>query len=221
MSGPNSQPEFKFKLPERLPEMSDNSYTAFILGALTTRLKMEKRTLVNNPDGRAENVAEHAFMLSVVAPQLAELLYPDLDVNLVARYGIVHDMAEAYVGDTPTYDIDANGLQAKYDLEAIGLAKLLADYSSIPSFVKLVKDYEDQIIPEARFVRVADKLMPLVVHFCDQGVTLRSYITPEGLQANADYQSALLRSHYPEFGKLIDVRDELSSLLAANMWPKE
>jgi hypothetical protein len=87
-----------FQPPARLPGMSGIAYTALQLAALSSRLALENRTLVNHITGRPENVAEHSNMLAIVAPGIAELYYPELDANLISRFASIHDAVEAYEG---------------------------------------------------------------------------------------------------------------------------
>ena len=184
------------------------------LSEISERLANEPRTLVNHLDGRPENVAEHSNMLAVIAPAIAEEFYPELDANLVARYASVHDIVEAYVGDTPTHNISADGLLSKEALEKIGLEKLKSDFAHLPKFAAFIESYEEQVVPEARFVRVLDKSMPAAMHFADQGAVLRSYISKEEVMQNSDERSAALRAQYPEYETLIALREELSRKMA-------
>jgi putative hydrolase of HD superfamily len=207
-----ASPTFLFQLSAPLTDASDIAQTTLHLAEIAGRLALEERTLVTHPTGRAENVAEHSNMLAIIAPALAEKYYPDLDANLVARYAPIHDIVEAYVGDTPTHDISAEGLTAKERLEKWGLEQLLADFAWLPSFTALVESYEVQQVPEARFVRVCDKLMPLLVHFVEKGKTLRASITAEALLQNSTERAAALRRQYPEFETIIRLREELAEL---------
>jgi 5'-deoxynucleotidase YfbR-like HD superfamily hydrolase len=187
------------------------------LGSIAGELAREERTLVNHPDGRAENVAEHSSMLSIVAPALAELYYPELDANLTARLATIHDILETYTRDTPTHKFEEVDLAAKEKLEAKALAQLKLDFAGLPGFVRLVEIYEEQQIPEARFVRVVDKLMPILVHFNDQGATLRSYTDREHMFRVPSAKNQYLRSLYPEFEELIQLREELTRLAAEHL----
>ena len=210
--------EFLYKIPPSRDDASDIANIALKLSSISNRLANEDRTAVNHFSGRAENVAEHSMMLSLVAPIIAEYLYPELDPNLISRFASIHDIVEAYSGDTPTHIISTQDLKDKEILEKTALEKLTQDFSDIPGFVSLVNDYEDQIIPEARFVRVLDKSMPLLVHFSDNGATLRSYNTPEGVRNNSSERSKWLRKDYPEFIKIIELREELANLAAEHLF---
>lgn len=198
--------------------MSAITYTALQLSALSSRLALEDRTLVNHITGRAENVAEHSFMLTIIAPVIAELYYPDLDANLISRFASVHDAIEAYVGDIATHDIDANGLKQKADVEAKGLERLKEDFALMPSFLQIIEQYELQTLPEARFVRVIDKWMPILVHFNDEGATVRSYTNPKKLVEDYKFHADRLRREYPDFKELIDIREELTCLAGKHLF---
>jgi 5'-deoxynucleotidase YfbR-like HD superfamily hydrolase len=207
-----------FQTPAKIPGISDIAYTALQLAALSSRLALEDRTLVNHATGRAENVAEHSHMLSIVAPAIAEKYYPRLDANLIGRFATIHDAVEAYVGDTATHDISIDGLRQKDKLEARGLRRLKRDFAALPDFLKLVGQYEAQELAEARFVRVIDKWTPVLVHFADKGATLRSYTNPDDVVNNYSSHADRLKKQYPDFVELVSIREELTSLAGKHLF---
>lgn len=192
---------------------------AIRLSELAEALALEDRTLVRHKPGRIENVAEHSLMLAIMAPAIAEVYYPDLDPGLVARFAAIHDAVEAYVGDTPTYEISDDDLKLKVALEEKGLEQLRQDYAAYSQFIDLVQAYEDQRVAEARFVRVIDKWAPLLIHLMEGGSTLRSHFTAEELQDNSDRRAAALLQEYPEYSDLIDTRQELATLAIKHLYP--
>jgi 5'-deoxynucleotidase YfbR-like HD superfamily hydrolase len=154
-------------------------------------------------------------MLAIVAPAIAETFMPELDENLVARFAAVHDALEAYVGDTPTHEITPEDLVAKAEREAKGLAQFMQEYAAYPKFVALIEAYETQELPEARFVRMVDKLMPLLVHVNDGGVGLRrAGFTPEAIRQNARERADTYKAAYPDMAHIVDIRTELSNYVA-------
>lgn len=207
-----------FQLPVRLNGISDMAYVALQLAALSSRLALEERVLVNHITGRAENVAEHSAMLAIVAPAIAEMYYPDLDANLVGRFAAIHDAVEAYVGDTATHIISEQGLRQKAAREAKGLERLKKDFAALPPFIRLVEQYEAQSIAEARFVRVIDKWTPILVHFADKGATLRSYSDPDDLLENFASRAVRLKEQFPDWLELVAVREELTDLAARHLF---
>lgn len=208
---------FKFALPGPITGASDAAQTALRLASIASRLALEDRTRVNHPTGRPENVAEHSNMLGIIIPALAEIYYPKLDANLIARFAHVHDIIEAYVGDTPTDEFSEQLFADKEALERRGHQQLKQDFQWITGFVGLVDRYEEQIEPEARCLRVGDKLMPLLVHFNDGGATLRTINTRDSLLRNSAERAALLRKDYPEFETFIALREELSELATTHL----
>ena len=206
------------RLPKKIPGLSNIARSALDLAALSSRLALEERTLVNHATGRAENVAEHSAMLAIVAPAIAEQYYPDLDANLVSRFAAVHDAVEAYVGDTATHLAGAQELQQKADQEAQGLRQLKQDFAELPKFIEIIEQYETQTVAEARFVRVLDKWTPILLHFADRGATLRAYTDPDELLANYAPRAARLKQQFPEFIELVEVREELTRLAAKHLF---
>lgn len=207
-----------FQLPTKPFNASDIAYTALQLAALSSRLALEERTLVNHITGRAENVAEHSFMLALVAPAIAEMYYPDLDANLIGRFATIHDAVEAYVGDTATHIISSKELEQKASREAEGLKRLKNNFAALPNFLRLIEQYEAQKILEARFVRVVDKWMPILVHFADNGATLRAYTDPKDLLDNFVARAARLKEEFPDLLELVTVREELTELAARHLF---
>lgn len=205
---------YQFSVPEARLGVSDVANAAIQIGALSSRLAQEARTMVYHPDGRRENVAEHSLMVAMVAEALAEEFFPELDSLMVASYGTIHDMLEAYIGDTPTIDISLCGLDAKAALEQRGLKRLKHEYAHLPKFVDRIVRYEAQEEPEARFVRMVDKLMPLLIHIHDtgSGIILHQH-NPAGIRVNAKARTAEWLKSYPELSAIIDVRNELKEVV--------
>ncbi|MFZ1250182.1 MAG: HD domain-containing protein [Candidatus Microsaccharimonas sp.] len=115
-----------------------------------------------------ENDAEHSFMLSLVATELAHRLYPDtLDIGLVAQFCPVHDLIEIETGDIPTFHHSQFDMEAKAKAEQAAMERLLL---RLPRYTGwLLQQYEQQELPEARFVRAIDKLLPVIVDILGKG----------------------------------------------------
>lgn len=216
MKAPNTDKASKFHFT--LPPVYDSSLSPILraaiqLGALTSRLTIEPRTHCFIPDGRAENVAEHSHMLSLVAAEIAAAHFPQYDANLCARFGTIHDLVEAYVKDTPTYNISDQGLRDKAALEAEGLKQLLKDYAHLPSFCEMVNRYEEQKEPEARFVRMIDKWMTLLIHLYNDGLQLKGLTNNAEMQAATELTYKRLFAEYPDQEEVLRLRNELAEYL--------
>jgi len=205
---------FLFRIPAVSDELTIGARAAIQVGALASQQVETKRTRCLHPDGRDENVAEHSLMLAKVAPELATLLYPELDANLVARFATLHDDVEIYVGDTPTDMLSDLDPVAKEKRELSGLHKIEKEYAQIPSYVTLMQQYEAQSVSEARFVRAVDKLMVLLIHFPNEGATLRAnYSHEDYLKSERDLLARDIHK-YGEFDKIMQLRRELGLELA-------
>lgn len=205
---------FLFRKPHSDENVGYQANLAIAIAALASRLVTEVRTRVVHPDGRGENVAEHSFMLIKVATALAETYYPELNAGLVALYASLHDDVEAYVGDTPTDTVARHDAEEKKRRESAGLRQLMSEYEKVaPAYVRHAKEYEDQQIAEARFVRVVDKIMVELIHIPNEGAVLRSYYTADTARKATRQNAARLKAQYPEFVQLVDVRSEIAHML--------
>lgn len=207
--------EIRRVLPDVPETLSAEAEAAISIYGICQKLALEERTSVGHPNGRLENVSEHSLSLSIVAPVISSILYPELNADHICRLCSIHDSVEAYVGDTPTHEYAKVDFEAKQSREAAGLKMLLEDYKKFPAFVELINEYEDQVTPESRFVKVADKLMPLIVHLFDNGGFLKQFCSSkEELLKDAESRERNLLKDYPEFKELINLRVELSRTVA-------
>lgn len=177
-----------------------------------------------HPAGRKENVWEHSLSLSFVAGGIAEKHYPELDVNLVARYGIVHDLVEKYAGETPTYDISDEELEAKYAREAEALGRITEDYAErFPVMVELIENYEHQVDKEARYVRCLDKCLPAILNLksgLDGLQTAYGSITIDEFRQKHEIRMVRFRQWSAEFPELIQVKEELFQMIVEAYFSK-
>lgn len=132
------------------------------------------------PRAEAESVADHGFMTAFIAWVVAHD-DPDLDADRVLKLALIHDLAEAIVGDRPPYEPhelpadDPDALRAFFsvrhvrtpenkavkqrdeDAAAEHLIGLMPE-SVAQEIAELWREYEDAASPEARFVKNVDTL---------------------------------------------------------------
>jgi putative hydrolase of HD superfamily len=102
-----------------------------------------------------ESVAEHSHRAALLALVLAPRAHPPLDVARCVAMALVHDLAEALVGDITPYDgISADDKRAREEAAMRELAALADD----TSLLALWREYDAAASPEARFVKELDKL---------------------------------------------------------------
>ncbi len=123
-----------------------------------------ERTCHTTKADRAESDAEHSWHLALFL-----LLYEDefssVDFTKLLKMALIHDLPEIYAGDTNPYRDKTEDKEAN---EQIAAQKL---FSRLPAFlgeklVSLFDEYQKQNTVEARLVKSADKLMPLVQNLC-------------------------------------------------------
>lgn len=166
------------------------------------------------PYGRPENDVEHSFHLALSAVEMAAGFHPELDTGLVSQFSLVHDLPEVHVGDTPTFNITPEARIIKEATEKEATEKLIIELP--PHIAQLLKRYEEQVEPEARFVRFIDKLLPSIIHavateanrtvFKDR-YNLKSI---EDVLVGRDERTAHLQKLFPEFQFIHIVRNLIS-----------
>ena len=133
------------------------------------------------PFGDVESVADHSFMTALIAWFVAQD-EPSLDADRVLKLALIHDLAEAIVGDRPPYDPEdvpssdnpdavreffsvrhlraPENAAAKRREEDAAAAKLIAMMPERTScdIAALWEEYENQSSPEAQFVKQVDRL---------------------------------------------------------------
>lgn len=144
-------------------------------------------------DSRRENDVEHSFALAVAAPAIAERYYPNLDIEKIRLFSLVHDLLEVEVGDVATFDLSQAELKEKDRREQLAKRVVLERLSKIStSTASALEEYERQECDEAVFVRMVDKLLPVAVD-----------ITGDGLRVmREDYGIASLSSLEESHGQL-------------------
>ncbi|CAO3582033.1 unnamed protein product [Absidia cylindrospora] len=124
-------------------------------------LKRTKRTgWIDNGINKPESIADHMHRMGIMAMLVDD---PSLQRDKCIKMAIVHDLAEAVVGDiTPHAGVSK---QDKFTMEKnamIGFQDLLNDTTMAKEIVSLWQEYEDAQTPEALFVKDLDKFEMIV-----------------------------------------------------------
>jgi putative hydrolase of HD superfamily len=102
-----------------------------------------------------ESVAEHSHRVALLALVLAPRAAPPLDVGRCVAMALVHDLAEALVGDITPYDGVPGDEKRRREAAAM---RELAALAGDASLVSLWREYDAAETAEARFVKELDKL---------------------------------------------------------------
>ncbi|OGG62915.1 hypothetical protein A3I46_02880 [Candidatus Kaiserbacteria bacterium RIFCSPLOWO2_02_FULL_54_13] len=116
---------------------------------------------------RKENDVEHSYTLTMFCWYLNDALELGLNKNKLLEYGLVHDFVEVYAGDT--YVFDQERKETKHQREEEARIRIAAEFPEFKSLHKAIERYESQGDPEAMFVYVVDKLVPMVTNYLQNG----------------------------------------------------
>lgn len=163
-----------------------------------------------------ESDSTHTVMLGVMACALALNTEPQLDSGLIAQFALVHDLVEVYAGDTDTLT-GGDALLTKKDREHDAYERIKDQFwLSFPWLPNMIWHYEQQELPEARFVRAVDKLMPKITHILNNGRTFEdSGVDGAHVRRFLDKQREDLMTYAGEFEGLMRLRDLLVSRVIA------
>jgi len=131
------------------------------------RLKRLDRTgwsLRGLPNG-TESVAAHSFGVSVTAMLLAdELAGKGVELNLdrLLRMALLHDWAEARVGDMPRTGTAYFGAEARKKAEGAAFADIVSSLGGGNQYQELYHEYESRLSLEARLVKASDVIDLLI-----------------------------------------------------------
>lgn len=183
------------------------------LAALALALGRVNRATFHEDGSTPESDTDHTVMLAIIAPALAAL-YPNMNVDLVCAYAVVHDLGESITGDVNTLAISASDAAAKKRSDRAALHTLCERFAGVPWLVGRLREYEAQEIPEARLVRLVDKILPKLTHILNGGAALHGK-SVDALARAHDVQLEDLRQQYPEF------RDTIQQCLVQAMHAAE
>jgi 5'-deoxynucleotidase YfbR-like HD superfamily hydrolase len=190
-------------MPSVLPVLE----RAIALGRMALQFARVERITKHEDGIRWETDSDHTVMLGIVACELAPIT---LDVGLVARFALVHDLVEVYAGDTPTLQISSVERASKEEREMAARERLVAELGAQSWICQTIGRYEAQVEPEARYVRLLDKVMPKLTHALNRCVAAKVVVDYDGFIAAHARQYGELATKYPEF-------PEILALLRASM----
>ena len=119
--------------------------------------------------GRAENDAEHAWHMAIMAYLLKEYANEPVDIGHVMLMCLIHDVVEIDAGDTYAYDTEGLKTQkAREDAAKERIFGLLPEDQK-QELIALFDEFEANETPESRFAHTMDNLQPLVLNDSNDG----------------------------------------------------
>lgn len=193
--------------------MTSNKQGLIEIGRLVFAFAKVNRVTLHEDGTTPESDTDHTVMLSVCACALAEKLYPHLDLGKVAQFAIVHDLVEAYAGDTDTFNLDPQGKIEKEEREAKALERIHHEFDEVyPWIPETIERYEALDTDEAQFVKMTDKIMTKLTHRMNQGAHLKKTgKTKEETMMHYGNQTRALGDKYGDkFPEVIELLTELT-----------
>ena len=129
------------------------------------KLKTTTRHSWLTDSARQESVAEHSWMLCLLALLLADKIETKVDLLKVLKMLIIHDLAEVVTGDIPSHEVSTRQ-ENKYESEKKAFKGLV---DSLPKekaneIVALWEEFEKKETPEAKFGNSLDKVEAVMQH---------------------------------------------------------
>jgi putative hydrolases of HD superfamily len=171
-----------------------------------------------HPDGETfESDTDHTVMLGLIACAFADAYLPELRQGSIAQFALVHDVVEVYAGDTSTLNISEDGKAAKKAREAAAEDRIRTEFERrLPWLPWMIELYEQQRMPEARYVKAMDKLLPKITHILNDCQTIKDEGMPLGrLKLRYANQLVELESYAGDFPPLFELRAELVEMVVA------
>lgn len=104
-----------------------------------------------------ESVAEHTFGVATLALLIGEH-YPALDRGQLLALALVHDLAEALLGDLPASARRLFGAEAKHAAERRAAQELFSSLPAGAAYLALWEEYACGASAEARLVKGLDRI---------------------------------------------------------------
>ena len=163
-----------------------------------------RQTRVLHED-RAENDAEHAWHLAMLAIVLSEYANEPVDLKTVLKTVLIHDIVEIDAGDTYAYDAAGNATKAEREQKAADRLFGMLPEDQGKEMRALWDAFEAGSTPEARFANSLDRIQPLLLNYTKHGESWRTHGTKreqvekriqpifEGSQVLGDMAEELIR----------------------------
>ncbi|KAF8993796.1 HD domain-containing protein [Cyathus striatus] len=150
-------PEFKRTFPPLYNSSGNVSNDRLAFVHIIERLKTQKRTgWVNHDIPDAESISDHMYRMAIMAMLTTD---EKLDVSKCVAMALVHDLAEAQVGDIAPREGIPKAEKHRLESEAMNnfVHTMLHNSPAAQRIEALWKEYEDGETAEAKFVKDLDR----------------------------------------------------------------
>lgn len=183
-------------------------------------LEIDKEKLVTRQThlsghGRAEDDAEHAWHMTVMAYLLREYANEPFDLARTMVMTLTHDLVEIYAGDTYAYDVA--GQEHAEDRERAAAERLYcllpADQAS--DLRAIWEEFEANETPEAHWAHAMDNVQPMLLNDSNEGGDWKTHGVHRSGPAS---RNAVTRLGSSELADYVDSRLD-ANVAAGNLKP--
>ena len=160
-------------------------------------------------NGRHESVAEHSWMMTLIAFFLKEE-FPEADMDKVIKMCIIHDLGEAFTGDIPTFEKTQEHKQTEEELLEAWVNTL--PESTRAEMTALYAEMAKRETLEAKIYKAIDSLEALIQH----NISDLSTWIPKEYELNKTYADD--KVEFSEYMKALreDIRKDTLEKLGEN-----
>lgn len=112
-------------------------------------------------EGRRESVAEHTWMMTLIAFFLEDE-FPKVNMNKVVKMCVIHDLGECFTGDIPTFD--KTNYHKEKEEQLLNEWLLLLPKNKSLEMKKLFSEMHARESMEAKIYKAIDSLEALIQH---------------------------------------------------------
>lgn len=183
--------------------------------------------VTRHPDGiKWETDTTHTVMLQLVMMHIGPRmpLHTQTETGRPRQFctedavmmALVHDLPEAFAGDTNTISPTPDVMAAKARRELVAMDELHRRLAG-SDVMGWLERYEAQKCPESQAVRIVDKILPKLTHAMNDGATLRVLgHSSADIMGHISVQRAKLVAQYPHAPAVLwELYDEGAKLVAA------
>ncbi len=117
----------------------------------------------------------------------------------------MHDLVEVYAGDTVTIISSDSQKTDKQARETAAHEKIKQEFDGTFSWIgETIESYEQQNIPETRFIRVVDKLLPGLGHIQTDCITFKNFnLPPDEIRAQIKKQTEWVADYGKDWPEVV------------------
>ncbi len=166
------------------------------------KLKSTIRATELCDNSRYENSAEHSWHLTLYALVLADQAGPGVDINLVIKMLILHDLVEIDAGDNPIFgEYDVAAVEAQEQSAANRIFGLLP--TDLRDDLRAIwEEFEAAKSPSAQFAKSLDRFQPPMQNLQSGGGSWTDYnVTQDQIAQKVGSKIAIGAPRLWEFAK--------------------